>query len=82
MRSWVRQSRQFHREELISVDALLKPPDTGDTEPNDGDAPPIPLAELDFVKAYVPEVDKARDGIIQEMETMVVAGLADLVSCA
>jgi hypothetical protein len=39
----------------------------------------IPLDELDFVKAYSPVVERARDTIIQEMETMVVNGLADLV---
>jgi hypothetical protein len=40
----------------------------------------IPLDTLDFVKAYTPIIDKARDSIIQEMESMVVNGLADLVS--
>lgn len=44
-----------------------------------GGSPLLPLESLNFVKAYVPTVDKARDTIIQEMESMVVNGLADLV---
>lgn len=39
---------------------------------------PLPLQSLDFVAAYVPVVDKARDTIIQEMESMVMSGLANL----
>jgi hypothetical protein len=34
---------------------------------------------LDFVKAHAPTIDKARDTVIQEMENMVMTGLADLV---
>lgn len=42
----------------------------------------LPLQSLKFIALYAPVVDKARDSIIQEMETMVVSGLADLVSCS
>ena len=44
-----------------------------------GTSETIPLQSLDFVKAQIPRIDKARDAIIQEMESMVVSGLADLV---
>ena len=39
---------------------------------------PLSLHTLDFVRAYVPTIDKARDAIITEMEAMVVSGLATL----
>jgi hemoglobin-like flavoprotein len=37
------------------------------------------LQSLEFVQACVPVVDKAKDTIIQEMESMVFKGLTDLV---
>ena len=46
---------------------------------DDGDDPALPLQSLDFVQAYIPTVEQARDAIIQEMESMVVNGLAELV---
>ncbi|WWD17827.1 hypothetical protein CI109_102270 [Kwoniella shandongensis] len=61
---------------VAELDALLKPPKNEEDE-LDGQEQ-ISLTELDFVKAYAPIVDKARDTIIQEMESMVVSGLADL----
>ncbi|KAL1410659.1 hypothetical protein Q8F55_004678 [Vanrija albida] len=60
---------------VTEVDALLAP--SGDELEEDA-PPPIPLQRLDFVAAYVPVVDRARDAIIQEMEGMVMAGLANL----
>ena len=67
-----------HKSEL-GKDALLKtsiPPN----EEGSADVELLPLDSLAFVKAYAPNVDKARDTIIQEMESMVVSGLADLVN--
>jgi hypothetical protein len=58
-------------------DVLLHPAIAEDDEANDVEA--LPLLSLDFVKAHVPTVDKARDTVIQEMENMVMTGLADLV---
>lgn len=37
------------------------------------------MQSLEFVQAYIPVVDKAKDTIIQEMESMVFKGLTDLV---
>lgn len=62
-----------------SSDLLLKPPEANADEKSPEDPDPIPLDSLDCVQHYRPAVDKARDTIIQEMETMVVNGLADLV---
>ncbi|KAK8865981.1 hypothetical protein IAR55_001131 [Kwoniella newhampshirensis] len=61
---------------VAELDALLILP-SGSEDEIDG-RNTISLTELDFVKAYAPIVDKARDNIIQEMESMVVSGLADL----
>jgi hypothetical protein len=61
---------------LIS-DVLLHPTIAEDDETNDIEA--LPLISLDFVKAHAPTIDKARDTVIQEMENMVMTGLADLV---
>jgi hypothetical protein len=62
---------------VAELDSLLKGPIPGDMDgPVNYEI--IPLDTLDFVKAYIPSVDRARDTIIQEMETMVVNGLADL----
>ena len=64
---------------VAELDGLLKPSSSsegmGGTE-----LVQIPLQALEFIKDYIPTVDQARDSIIQEMETMVVNGLADLVS--
>ena len=54
------------------IDGLLERPD--------GQEEGLPLDSLDFVKGYTTKVDGARDTIIQEMESMVVNGLADLAS--
>ena len=63
-----------------AIDSLLKP--TADTTEEVGSgAEPLPIDSLSFVKAYMSTVDQARDTVIQEMEGMVVNGLADLVSC-
>jgi hypothetical protein len=59
---------------------LLKPPESTTEEGGPGEAEPLPLQSLDFVQAYIPSVDKAKDAIIQEMESMVFKGLTDLVS--
>ncbi|WWC86312.1 uncharacterized protein L201_001185 [Kwoniella dendrophila CBS 6074] len=61
---------------VAELDLLLNPPTNEDDESIDSQQ--IPLQELEFVQAYIPVVDKARDTIIQEMESMVVSGLADL----
>ncbi|WVR05941.1 hypothetical protein IAU60_002967 [Kwoniella sp. DSM 27419] len=61
---------------VAELDALLQPPER--EEETSVSIEQIPLLELEFVRAYAPVVDKARDTIIQEMESMVVAGLADL----
>ncbi|WWC58668.1 uncharacterized protein I303_101212 [Kwoniella dejecticola CBS 10117] len=61
---------------VAELDALLNPPRNEDGE--DQSDSQIPLQELEFVRSYVSVVDKARDTIIQEMESMVVSGLADL----
>ena len=58
-------------------DILLHPATAEDDEANDVEA--LPLMSLDFVKAHAPTIDKARDTVIQEMENMVMTGLADLV---
>lgn len=50
----------------------------GGEEGEGGSDGPIPLQTLDFVRAYAPLVDKARDAIITEMEAMVVSGLGSL----
>lgn len=61
---------------VAELDALLATPDAAD---GDDEAPEqVPLQSLDFVRAYAPLVDKARDAIITEMEAMVVSGLASL----
>jgi hypothetical protein len=57
---------------------LLEAPSADEAEEHSQIAP-LPLQSLAFVKQYLPTVDQARDAIIQEMETMVVNGLADLV---
>ncbi|OCF73876.1 hypothetical protein I204_05721 [Kwoniella mangroviensis CBS 8886] len=62
---------------VAELDALLKPP-SNEEEEEINDAQQIPLQELEFVEAYLSVIDKARDTIIQEMESMVVSGLADL----
>ncbi|WVQ85258.1 hypothetical protein IAT38_007423 [Cryptococcus sp. DSM 104549] len=69
---------------VAELDALLRAPvdeDEVDGDGVDGDVQkdqPISLLEIDFVRAYAPLVDNARDSIIQEMEGMVVTGLQDL----
>jgi hypothetical protein len=40
----------------------------------------ISLTSLDVVKAQVPAVRRARDVVIEQMEGMVISGLANLVS--
>ena len=40
----------------------------------------IPLTSLDVVNAQVPAVKRAKDVVIEEMEGMVISGLANLVS--
>ena len=40
----------------------------------------IPLTSLDIVKNHVPGVKRSRDIVIEEMEGMVINGLANLVS--
>lgn len=69
---------------VTELDALLAPVSEDDdgldadaVEGGDGTRP-IPLQKLDFVTAYIPVVDRARDAIIQEMEGMVMSGLANL----
>ena len=62
---------------VLIPDVLLHPTIAEDDEANDAEA--LPLMSLDFVKAHAPTIDKARDTVIQEMENMVMTGLADLV---
>lgn len=40
----------------------------------------IPLSSLEIVKNHVPGVKRSRDVVIEEMEGMVINGLANLVS--
>ncbi|BEJ14338.1 hypothetical protein CspHIS471_0401050 [Cutaneotrichosporon sp. HIS471] len=69
---------------VAELDALLAPPedeDQGEGIEDDGEGgstAPLPLQSLELVEAYVPVVDKARDTIITEMESMVRVGLANL----
>ncbi|ORY23208.1 Golgi transport complex subunit 5-domain-containing protein [Naematelia encephala] len=63
---------------VAELDTLLKATLDDDEERYEGQLEPLPLQSLDFIQAYIPVVDKARDGVIQEMESMVVNGLADL----
>lgn len=66
---------------VAELDALLAPPaDENGEENGEGEesTAPLPLHSLEFVEAYVPVVDKARDTIITEMESMVRSGLASL----
>lgn len=71
---------------VAELDALLAPGATenegengdGGEDGEEGSSGPIPLQTLDFVQAYAPLVDKARDAIITEMEAMVVSGLGSL----
>jgi hypothetical protein len=66
---------------VAELDALLvtDEDDAGDDD-DDGNMNnrTLSLHTLDFVRAYAPTVDKARDAIIAEMEAMVVSGLASL----
>lgn len=57
------------------VDALLNPP----TPSQGSKGTPLPLQSLSFVVAHEPAVVKARETIVQEMESMVVNGLQVLV---
>ncbi|OCF41801.1 hypothetical protein I317_04407 [Kwoniella heveanensis CBS 569] len=61
---------------VAELDALLKSSSNEDEDSSSFEQ--ISLLELDFVRAYAPVLDTARDTIIQEMESMVVNGLADL----
>ncbi|KAL7424738.1 hypothetical protein Q5752_000422 [Cryptotrichosporon argae] len=73
---------------VAELDALLKPPAAngdalvgpadGHADGTEADAAEIPLTTLDFVRAYAPVVDEARDDLIREMEAMVIHGLAEL----
>lgn len=70
---------------VAELDALLAPGGSGEEADENGEAEgdaggeaSIPLQTLDFVRAYAPLVDKARDSIITEMEAMVVSGLGSL----
>ncbi|ORX36009.1 Golgi transport complex subunit 5-domain-containing protein [Kockovaella imperatae] len=54
---------------VAELDALLEPVPDEDV---------VPLQSLEVCRAQIPKIDRARDTIIQEMESMVVAGLADL----
>lgn len=60
---------------VAELDLLLAPPDDDGEEQPESTAG---LQSLEFVAAYAPVVDKARDTIITEMEAMVVSGLANL----
>lgn len=60
---------------VAELDLLLASPETDEEETA---ADGIELQSLDFVVAYTPVIDKARDTIITEMESMVVSGLGSL----
>jgi hypothetical protein len=62
---------------VAELDALLHPA-MQDEEDQRDERQAIPLEQLAFVKLYAPQVDTARDAIIQEMESMVINGLSDL----
>lgn len=57
------------------LDSLLK---DQSNEPGD-DTSSIRLLDIDFVRAYSPSISRARDTVIEEMETMVFTGLQELV---
>lgn len=57
------------------LDSLLK---DQSNEPGD-DMSSIRLLDIDFVRAYSPLISRARDTVIEEMETMVFTGLQELV---
>ncbi|KAI9635240.1 Golgi transport complex subunit 5-domain-containing protein [Dioszegia hungarica] len=63
---------------VAELDSLLHPPPAEEAGGMAHGLEPIPLGQLDFVKAFAPKVDAARDTIIQEMEGMVINGLSDL----
>jgi hypothetical protein len=65
---------------VAELDALLAPPEEEENGHGEGEesTAPLPLQSLEFVEAYIPVVDKARDTIITEMESMVRSGLASL----
>nr|KIR87103.1 hypothetical protein I308_02795 [Cryptococcus tetragattii IND107] len=56
------------------LDSLLK---DQSNEPGD-DTSSIRLLDIDFVRAYSPSISRARDTVIEEMETMVFTGLQEL----
>ncbi|ADV21425.1 hypothetical protein I305_06443 [Cryptococcus gattii E566] len=56
------------------LDSLLK---DQSNEPGD-DTSSIRLLDIDFVRAYSPLISRARDTVIEEMETMVFTGLQEL----
>ncbi|KIR55564.1 hypothetical protein I315_02153 [Cryptococcus gattii Ru294] len=56
------------------LDSLLK---DQSNEPGD-DTSSIRLLDIDFVRAYSPLIIRARDTVIEEMETMVFTGLQEL----
>lgn len=53
---------------------------TSPETPTTLDPDQIPLTSLDVVKAQLPAVRRAKDVVIEEMEGMVINGLANLVS--
>jgi hypothetical protein len=63
---------------VAELDSLLHPAPAEEAGGAAHGLEPIPLGQLDFVKAFAPKVDAARDTIIQEMEGMVINGLSDL----
>jgi hypothetical protein len=79
---------------VVTLDVLLQEPETTNsdeqTSHSGGHADStslrnpqqIPLTSLDIVKNHVPGVKRSRDVVIEEMEGMVINGLANLVSDA
>lgn len=57
------------------LDSLLR----DESNERGDDTTSIALLDIDFVKAYSPLISRARDTVIEEMETMVFAGLQELV---
>ena len=49
-------------------------------DPEDEAAREVPLRAIRAVTAHIPAIDDAREKITREMETMVLNGLATLVS--
>jgi hypothetical protein len=81
----LRAGRYTHQVNLLLLDVLLSI-ETAGVPARDGSqnalastSSQIPLRSLNIIQAHAPAIASARETVIQEMETMVVQGLAGLV---